>query len=141
MGYLYLILANIAGATKGFCGKKLSGHVKGTKDAVLSNTLRMMLCVVIGFFLILFTTGLGAVKIGLTTVLITLLSGVSISFTVIFWLLAVKQSAYIILDVFAMLGLLIHRFLDRSFWREHRDKPGHRIYSSACCDRTALLLQ
>lgn len=107
MGYIYLLLSNLAGAGKGYCGKKLSGHIKGTKDAVLSNTLRMILCIVIGFGIILFTSGVGALKVDTGTVLITILAGVSISFTVIFWLLAVKQSAYIILDVFAVLSVLV----------------------------------
>ena len=102
-----MLLSNVAGAAKGFCGKKLSGHVKGTKDAVLSNTLRMLLCIIIGFGLILFTTGVGALKVDSGTILINVLAGVSISFTVIFWLLAVKQSAYIILDVFAVLSVLV----------------------------------
>lgn len=107
MGYLYLLLSNLAGAGKGYCGKKLSGHIKGTKDAVLSNTLRMLLCIVIGFGLIFFTSGVGSLKVDATTLWITVLAGVSISFTVIFWLLAVKQSAYIILDVFAVLSVLV----------------------------------
>ena len=107
MGYLYLLLSNLAGAGKGYCGKKLSGHIKGTKDAVLSNTLRMLLCIVIGYALILFTGATAEMKLDRGTLLITVLAGVSISFTVIFWLLAVKKSAYIILDVFAVLSALV----------------------------------
>lgn len=107
MGYVYLLLSNLAGACKGFCGKKVSSFVKGTKDAVLSNIIRMVLCMVIGFGMLAFTTGISSLKIGATTLWITVLSGVSTSFFVVLWLISVKKSAYVMLDVFLMLGILV----------------------------------
>lgn len=107
MGYIYLLLSNLAGACKGFCGKKVSSFVKGTRDAVLSNIIRMLLCMVIGFGLLAFTVGLSSVKISLEILLITVLSGVSTSFFVVLWLISVKKSAYVMLDVFLMLGILV----------------------------------
>lgn len=107
MGYVYLLLSNLFGACKGFCGKKVSAYVKGTRDAVLSNIIRMVLCTGIGFGLIAFTVGASAVRIGVSTLLITVLSGVSTSLFVVLWLISVKKSAYVMLDVFLMLGTLV----------------------------------
>lgn len=107
MGYLYLILSNLAGACKGYCGKRVSAYVNGTRDAVLSNIIRMALCTFIGFGLTAFTVGAASVKIGMSTLLITVISGVSTSFFVVLWLISVKKSAYVMLDVFLMLGTLV----------------------------------
>jgi hypothetical protein len=42
LGYLFLVLAVLCGGAKGFCGKKVSGFVKESSDAMLVNTLRML---------------------------------------------------------------------------------------------------
>ena len=51
MGYLFLAIALLAGATKGYCGKMTSGYVNEYKDAMLANTIRMVFCVLIGFIM------------------------------------------------------------------------------------------
>ena len=43
MGYIFLSIALISGAAKGFCGKKVSGATKTFADASLINLLRMLL--------------------------------------------------------------------------------------------------
>ena len=53
MGYVFLALALMAGATKGYCGKKTSGFVSGFRDSMLANMIRMLLCIAIGMVLIL----------------------------------------------------------------------------------------
>ena len=53
MGYLFLALALAAGGMKGYCGKKTSGAIVHGSDSMVMNGLRMGLCVVIGFLLIL----------------------------------------------------------------------------------------
>ena len=50
MGYLFLAAALAMGVTKGSCGKKTSGLVKETADALRMNTLRMLFCILFGFF-------------------------------------------------------------------------------------------
>lgn len=107
MGYLFLFIALIAGVTKGYCGKKTSGFVSKYKDAMLANSLRMFLCVAIGLGMIIVNGGVSGLKINSTTLLITLLSGVANSAFVVLWLIAVKNGAYMMLDVFCMLGILI----------------------------------
>ena len=49
MGCLFFSFALLCGATKGFCGKKLSGYADNTKSAVLLNFVRMLLCIDFSF--------------------------------------------------------------------------------------------
>ena len=107
MGYLFLLTALVAGATKGYCGKKTSGYVNEYKDAMLANSIRLILCTLIGLGMVLVSSGVGALRINRTVFLISLLSGAANSAFVVFWLISVKRGAYMMLDVFCMLGILI----------------------------------
>jgi hypothetical protein len=46
MGYLFLSLAVCAGGIKAFCGKKISGKTPSLKNAILTNFVRMLFCIV-----------------------------------------------------------------------------------------------
>lgn len=107
MGYLFLSLALICGATKGFCGKKISGYAENTKSAVLLNLIRMLLCVVFSFAVILFNSDISYLSFDINIIFISAISGIATAFFVVSWLLAVRQSAYMLLDVFLMLGTLV----------------------------------
>ena len=118
MGYLFLAISTFAGLTKGFCGKKISGQVESYKDAMLTNFIRMLLCIVIGFGLIAFSGDISLLYINKKTLLITLLSGVSTSLFVIVWIISVKQGAYMMLEVFLMLGVILTTVLCKIFFGE-----------------------
>ena len=107
MGYLYLVIATLFGTTKGYCGKKVSGYVNETKDAILSNLIRMLLCCIVGVVLVICSGGFAAFDIGFEGFLISALSGVASAFFVVSWLFAVKQGAYMLVDVFLSVGLLV----------------------------------
>ena len=107
MGYLYLVIATLFGTTKGYCGKKVSGYVNETKDAILSNLIRMLLCCLVGVVLVICSGGFAAFYIGFEGFLISALSGVASAFFVVSWLFAVKQGAYMLVDVFLSVGLLV----------------------------------
>lgn len=107
MGYLFLALALLAGSTKGYCGKKTSGFVREYKDAMFTNFVRMVLCILISFLLLALSGRLSLLAVDLNVVLITLLSGVTTSVFVVAWLLAVRRGAYMMLDVFLMLGVIV----------------------------------
>ncbi len=107
MGYLLLALSLFFGATKGFCGKKTSKYTTRMFDAVCANVLRMFLCIVIGFFTVAASSGLSALAIDGRIFAISLLSGVSTSVFVVSWLFAVQKGAYMMIDVFCMLGLTV----------------------------------
>lgn len=107
MGYLCLLVALFAGVSKGYCGKKTSGYTKGFRDAVLANTIRMVLCTVIGLVLVFVTEGFGIFNQPLAMLWISGLSGAATAVFVVTWLISVKKSAYMMLDIFLMLGVLI----------------------------------
>jgi drug/metabolite transporter (DMT)-like permease len=107
MGYLFLSLTLICGATKGFCGKKISGYTENLKGAVLLNLIRMLLCIVFSFAVILFCSDIGYLSFNINILPISALSGIGTAFFVVNWLFAVRKSAYMLVDVFLMLGTLV----------------------------------
>ena len=107
MGYLFLSFALICGAAKGFCGKKISGYADTIKSAVLLNLIRMLLCIAFSFFVILLSSDIGCLSFDINIILISAISGIGTAFFVVSWLLAVRKSAYMMLDVFLMLGTLV----------------------------------
>ena len=112
MGYLFLAAALAMGVTKGYCGKKTSGLVKETADALRMNTLRMLFCILFGFFFVLLVTGTPrSLLLGGAPLAISALSGVTTSLFVVSWLLAVRRSAYMLTEVFLMLGVLFPMLL------------------------------
>lgn len=118
MGYLFLALALLAGSTKGYCGKKTSGFVREYKDAMFTNFVRMVLCILISFLLLALSGRLSLLAVDLNVVLITLLSGVTTSVFVVAWLLAVRRGAYMMLDVFLMLGVIVPLLLSEFLFDE-----------------------
>lgn len=107
IGYLFLGIALIAGAAKGYCGKRISGKITTLSDSVLANTGRMLLCIIIGFLLVLIQDGASALAVDRATLWASLLGGVCSALFVISWLFAVKQSAYMMVEVFLLLGAMI----------------------------------
>ncbi len=107
MGYLMILIGVLAGATKGYCGKKTSDYVRESADAMRFNGLRMLLCIAIGLALIAAQGKLPLLAIDATTLWTTLLSGVTTSLFVVTWIIAVKTGAYVMLDVFLMLGVAV----------------------------------
>lgn len=118
MGYLFLALALIAGSTKGYCGKKTSGFVSEYKDAMFTNFIRMVLCVAISLVLLAFSGEISLLKTNSRVILITLLSGVTTSAFVVAWLMSVRRGAYMMLDVFLMLGVIVPLVLSQALFDE-----------------------
>lgn len=120
MGYVFALIAVLCGATKGFCGKKISGYTSELKSAAFANFLRMTLCILIGFFFVLFDTsvGIGGLAASGQVVGISLISGISTSVFVISWLLAIRRGAFMMVDVFLTVGVVIPMILSNIFYGE-----------------------
>ena len=107
MGYLFLSFALLCGVTKGYCGKKTGDLTKTLEDAISVNSLRMLICMVIGFLLV-FASGQGdALRVTSQELLLMTLSGITTTLFVVTWILSVKRGAYLLLEVFLMLGVLV----------------------------------
>lgn len=118
MGYLFLSVSLLSGAVKGYCGKKLGGFAANTQSAVLLNLIRMVLCLVFALAIILFAGEAGHLSLSPKLLLISALSGMGTSFFVVSWLLSVRKSAYMMLDVFLMLGTLVPMTLGYALFSE-----------------------
>ena len=118
MGYLFCCIALFAGATKGYCGKRMSNVATNTTAASLLNLVRMALCVVLGVLLILVQNHMQFFTISPKVLWISALSGITTSVFVVTWLICVRYSAYMMLDVFLMLGTLVPMLLGRAIFNE-----------------------
>ena len=107
MGYLFLSLSLFAGSVKGYCGKRISNRTEGFRDAMLTNVIRMSLCMVIGLLIIILSGNPGKILPDGATLATSVLSGVSTAVFVVSWLLSVKNGAYMLVEVFIMLGVLV----------------------------------
>lgn len=107
MGYLFLSAALLSGAAKGYCGKKTSGYTENFKDAMAANILRMLLCIAIGMGIVVLTGDIADISPSAEIIAISALSGVSTAVFVVSWLMSVRKSAYMLLDIFLMFGVLI----------------------------------
>ena len=108
MGFLYVALALLFGLTKGYCGKKTSGQIGGVSSAVGFNLVRMLICIPIGVvFVLIQTGGVSSFAADGTTLLISAISGAATSFFVIAWLIAVRTGAFMMVDVFPTIGVVV----------------------------------
>lgn len=107
MGYLFLSLALLAGLTKGFCGKKTSGFASSVQSAAFLNLIRMLLCILFSFAALLCIGKLDSLASSPSVLGISALSGISTAAFVVTWLLSVRKNAYMMVDVFLMLGTLV----------------------------------
>ena len=119
MGYLFLSIALLSGATKGYFGKKTSGIISGYKDSILANIIRMIICTAVGFIIILVGGNVSQMFSSAELILISALSGISTSVFVVTWLISVKKSAYMMLDIFLMLGVLVPIILGGALFNEN----------------------
>ena len=118
MGYLFLTLALAAGITKGYCGKKTSGAIVSNSDSMIMNLLRMLICVLVGLVLTVVQDGAFALRPDAFVMLAAALSGIASAVFVVSWLLSVRTGAYMMVEVFLLLGVVVTVVLCRIFFGE-----------------------
>lgn len=118
MGYLFLAIALASGITKGYCGKKTSFAIVTKSDSMLMNVLRMIACIAIGFLLILAQNDIGSLNADTFLILVGALSGIASAAFVVSWLLSVRSGAYMMVEVFLLIGIIIPIVLCRVFFDE-----------------------
>ncbi len=115
-GYILATLSVLAGVTKAYASKKSSIYINNVSENTFSNVLRMSLCSVIGLVMILIQGASLSIDGG--TFAITLLSGVSNAVFIITWLAATQRGAYMLLNIFYLLGVLVPLLLCRVLYDE-----------------------
>ena len=126
IGYLFVAGALAAGITKGYCGKKTSGVIRTTRNTLLFNAIRMLLCIPIGLLFVLSAGSMDALTVNGTTAWCSVLSGLSTAMFVVTWIGCVRWGAYMMVDVFVTLGILIPMFLSAICFEE-QIRPVHLI--------------
>ncbi len=107
MGYLFVALAIFSGGIKAFCGKKISGKTPTVKNAVLTNFVRMLFCIVFGFFFVLIIDGFSAFQVNASVLLLALGGSAATCLFLVSWLLAMRRSAYMTVEAFVLSSMLV----------------------------------
>jgi uncharacterized membrane protein len=118
MGYLFLVIALFFGSIKGYSGKKSSCAITSGDESLVVSAVRMVLCVIIGFFTLLFGGEISAIIPDGNTLWISALSGFSNGIFIATWLAAVMSGAFMMVESFVLLGVAIPIVLCRVLFNE-----------------------
>lgn len=111
MVYLLVGVTLLCLSVKGYCGKRVSCAVRNTGDSFLFNSLRMLLCILIGAALVLAEGVADQLLPEWEMLLICLFSGAANAAFLVFWLFAVQKNAMVSVDVGLTLGSLLPSLL------------------------------
>lgn len=118
MGYVYMCIALVSGTIKGFCGKKTSSLTSTFYHSVLANLVRMSFCIIFSFAIVCFEGNINFLLPNANVLFISLISGISTAIFVVCWLISVRKNAYMLMDVFLMLGVLFPLTLGQLLFNE-----------------------
>jgi drug/metabolite transporter (DMT)-like permease len=118
MGYVFLLIALSFGLIKAYCGKRTSYAAEHIEDAVAITTVRMLLCCIIGFICVLLAIEGSIEFFHFKTVWIAAICGTMSAVFTVSWMLAVRDSMYMMVEVFVMGGVLVPLFLSSILYGE-----------------------
>ena len=118
MGYLFLFVAIFFGAIKGYSGKKSSSAITSIDESLVVSASRMLICIVVGLVIVLFSGEAGSMISSTDTVWISALSGASNAIFIATWLAAVMSGAFMMVESFALLGVVVPITLCRILFSE-----------------------
>lgn len=104
MGYWFVLISLLAGSTKGFLEKLLSKRVSNYNSSVFMNLIRMLICIFIGFGILITEP---VIKVDTSGLIFGILAGISISVFTITWLLAIKYGAFMLVSIAQMFGVIV----------------------------------
>ena len=110
MGYLYLFTAVAFGVTKGYLGKKISNKTPTVRNSVVTSIIRMGFCILVGLLFVLYeglTGGFGNLIPTGDVALLALGEGAATAVSVVCWLLAARCSAYMAIEAFLAMSVIV----------------------------------
>lgn len=107
MGYLFLVISLLSSAVKNFLGKKIGKCATNTQTAVFLSLIRMMICALFSALVVFLNGDISYLTMAPNLLFVSIISGLGTSFFVVSWIVSVKRSAYMLLDVFMLLGTII----------------------------------
>ena len=118
VGYLFVGLALLSGGIKAFCGKKISGKTPTIKNAILTNFIRMLFCIVFGFLFVVAVDGVSALKMDTMAILLALGGSLATCVFLVSWLLAMRKNAYMTVEAFVLASMLVPVLLKLALYGE-----------------------
>ena len=115
LGYLFLLISVLAGSTKGYFGKRISGKTEGMAASVWVNILRMIFCILISIFVSGASLLQNGGKLDSALIITGIFSGVTQAAFLISWLYCVRGGGYMLVTVFTMLGIVVTLILSTLF--------------------------
>ena len=115
-GYLFVLLAVLAGSTKGGISKKLSGSIKSAEDNLFINGLRMVICTIIAFASVLLSDSIDVIRADCGLIFLSFISAVSFAGFTYTWMLCAKSGALVMIDVFLTAGVILPMVGGWIFW-------------------------
>lgn len=119
IGYLFIALALICGVIKGYCGKKTGNSIVYASDSMIINVCRMVLCILIGGIIVLFSGNYETISLELNTTLPAAICGICVGAFAVSWVLSVRTGAYMLVEVFLLCGTIIPVLLCKIFFDEN----------------------
>ncbi len=105
MGYILLLCAVLCGSIKGYSGKVTSVALVTLPHKLYFAAIRTAICAVISLLILLFTDGFP--DVGTESVIVSVISGISMSVFLLSWIAAVCYGGYVRLDVCCQTGMVI----------------------------------
>ena len=118
MVYLIVFLALVALTVKGYCGKRISTDAQGVFDTSVFNLLRLVMCALIGFCIVLAGNAGASLAVDGGMLWICVLAGASNAAFLVGWMLAVQKNTMVAVDVTLTLGALLPAVLCAVFFDE-----------------------
>ncbi len=116
LGYLFALFATMTGSAKGAVSKRLSIALSGVDGNIMLNTVRMLLCTMIGLVAALAVGGIDTLKIPISGLLISLLSAASFTVFALSWMVCARSGALIMIDIFLTAGVIIPLLASQFLW-------------------------
>jgi drug/metabolite transporter (DMT)-like permease len=107
MAYLFISIALVFMAVKGYCGKKTSNCMRDTGDSFLFSLVRMIFCILIGLVPLALDGAWADLRLDGGMAAICLLAGASNAAFLVGWILAVQKNTMVMVDVTLTVGSII----------------------------------
>lgn len=107
MGYLCILIALLAGTTKGYMGKRIGNTVTTHRQSVFINMVRMVICVLISAIVFWVEAWGNGFYIDGAAWMCGAFAGITVSMFMVTWLLAVRHGAFMLISVAQMFGVVV----------------------------------
>ena len=118
MAYIFVFISLVFLWIKGYCGKKIGTQMASKGDSLLFTLIRMLFCILIGFFPIAFGGELSALAIDAPMFWISLLAGVSTAALLVGWIMSVQYNTMVMVDVVNTMATIFPAILCAIFFSE-----------------------